>query len=64
VQGIEGVVVEETLGSLLLETRDGEKRVLKKGNSFLFTKNGVVVDGKEFYCRPEQRTKKLFKKLR
>lgn len=62
-QGIEGVIADETLNTLVLDTPKGEKTVLKKGTEFLFVSRGVAVKGEEIACRPEDRTKKLFRKI-
>ncbi len=59
--GLKGKVVNETYNMLVLETSEGEKKVLKSVSKFLFTlPNGkkVVVDGSILVGRPEERLKK------
>lgn len=62
--GLTGIVVDETMKTLVLETFNGRKRVLKEGARFLFYLPGhvkVSVDGKELIGRPEDRLKKRTK---
>jgi ribonuclease P protein subunit POP4 len=55
IKGMTGLIVEETLRSLLLSTKKGEKRVLKRG---LLLKIGeAIVNGDELLRRPEDRIK-------
>ncbi len=55
IKGMAGLIVEETLRSLLLSTKKGEKRVLKRG---LLLKIGeAIVNGDELLRRPEDRIK-------
>jgi len=59
--GLKGKVIDETYNMLVLETSEGEKKVLKSVSKFLFTlPNGrkVVVDGSILVGRPEERLKK------
>ena len=59
--GLKGKVIDETYNMLVLETSEGEKKVLKSVSKFLFTlPNGrkVVVDGSILAGRPEERLKK------
>ena len=59
-EGITGKVVDETLKTLVIETKDGDKIVAKKESVFEFTYGGksVYVDGKMIYGRSEDRLKK------
>lgn len=65
--GLEGTIVDEALNSILLKKKDGsEVRLPKKGMGLL-----VKSSGKEFTIecslaqfRPEDRTKKLYKKIK
>ncbi len=62
--GLKGKVVDETYNMFVLETSEGEKKVLKSVSKFLFTlPNGrkVVVDGSVLVGRPEDRLKKKVK---
>ncbi|MEM1508933.1 MAG: ribonuclease P protein component 1 [Thermofilaceae archaeon] len=62
--GLTGIVVDETMKTLVLETFNGRKRVLKEGTSFLFYLPGCVklsVNGRELIGRPEDRLKKRTK---
>ncbi len=64
---MKGVVVDETLSTLLVRTEDGTtKRIPKKGGVFVFPSlgaNGCEARGDDFLCRPEDRTKKLAAKI-
>ena len=54
-KGMSGMIVEETLRTLLLSTKKGEKRVLKRG---LLLKIGeAFIEGGELLRRPEDRIK-------
>ena len=63
-QGITGLVLDETTNTFLLQTKSGVKRILKKGSTFFFPSADAEVDGMLLICRPEERTKKLFHKLK
>ncbi|MEM5878519.1 MAG: ribonuclease P protein component 1 [Candidatus Aenigmatarchaeota archaeon] len=59
--GLKGLVVDETYGMLMIQTKKGEKKVNKKGTIFIFhLPNGkrVQVDGSLLVSRPEDRIKK------
>ncbi|OYT53453.1 MAG: ribonuclease P [Candidatus Altiarchaeales archaeon ex4484_2] len=59
--GCEGRVVDETLNTVTLKTRYGEKKIPKKDSLFEFTlpsKVEVRVEGSLLLSRPEDRTKK------
>lgn len=60
--GLGGRVVDETAGTFVLDTPDGEKRVPKKGCAFFFPGAGMAVEGKILAMRPEERTKKLLER--
>jgi len=59
--GLLGKVVDETKHTLVIETKKGEKRVLKKNCIFLFEteKGWVEVVGRDIVFRPEERIKKV-----
>ena len=60
--GIEGVVVDETRNTLVIEVGGRRKRVLKLYGVFEFTlPNGkkVYLDGSEILGRPEDRLKRV-----
>jgi ribonuclease P protein subunit POP4 len=62
-RGLTGVVIDETYNTLKIETRKGEKTVIKSNCVFIFTlpdKTKVQVDGKVLVGRPENRIKKKF----
>ncbi|NUN11339.1 ribonuclease P protein subunit [Candidatus Micrarchaeota archaeon] len=63
-QGLEGIVLDETTNSFLIETKKGRKRIPKKGNIFKFPEHGLNVYGSAIIMRPEDRSKKLYKKIR
>lgn len=61
--GIRGSVIDETKNTLLVETQDGEKRVVKKISTFKFKygRKAFVVDGKEIDFRADERIEKSMK---
>lgn len=62
--GLTGIVVDETMKTLVLETPNGRKRILKEGTRILFYLPNcvkVLVDGRELVGRPEDRLKKRTK---
>lgn len=59
--GLEGVVVDETMKTLLLETERGRKVVFKEDVELQLTLpdwTRVLVEGRELVGRPEDRLKK------
>jgi ribonuclease P protein subunit POP4 len=67
IAGMEGVVVDETRNTLVIETGRGEERTLIKGQcvfSFFLpeTKKWVRVEGDVLVARPEDRIKKKLRK--
>ena len=58
--GIQGEVVDETKQSFIIQTKNGEKRVLKKGTSFKLKVNNqaLIIKGDILVARPEDRIKK------
>ncbi|MBI5229160.1 ribonuclease P protein subunit, partial [Candidatus Micrarchaeota archaeon] len=62
-QGIDGLILDETQNTFLLEAKSGRKIVPKTGCTFFFPESGIRVEGKLLICRPEERTKKLGKNL-
>ena len=65
-EGIEGKVVDETKNMIVIEGRNGLKKVSKKGNTFLFNFNNhrVRVSGDLINFRPEDRIKRGLQILR
>ncbi len=63
---LEGRVVDETRNMLVIETKDGERKMAKEQNVFSFylpdSKKWVRIDGKIIVARPEDRIKKKFGK--
>jgi len=56
---IQGLVVDETRNTLVVEIQGAEKRIPKQGSRFRFdVQGGVEVDGEEIRFRPEDRVKK------
>lgn len=65
-EGIEGIVVGETLNTLLVESPNGKKRVPKKNTKFEFELQGgrrVLVNGEDILNRPENRLKRGIHKI-
>ncbi len=62
-KGIEGKVVDETRNTLVLETKIGERRIIKKTSTFKFIadKNIFTVPGRLIECRPYERAEKLMR---
>lgn len=56
VEGMEGTVVDETKHMLIIETREGRKRLAKGQHSFEV--NGRDVPGRSLEGRPEERIKR------
>jgi len=65
-EGVKGMVIDETMKTFLILTSEGsKKRVPKDVCSFIFTlPNGtrVKVDGSLLVARPEDRVKRLIKR--
>ncbi len=61
--GLLGNVVDETKNTLLIETKSGAKRVIKKTSKFRFYagKKSFVVEGIEINFRPDERIEKAMK---
>ncbi len=63
--GISGKIVDETMQTIVLETKSCEKTIPKKETTikfFLPGKKTVIVDGKKIVFRPEDRIKALIGK--
>ncbi len=58
-----GTVVDETKNTLLVKTKDGTKRVIKKISTFKFVadKDKFIVDGEEINFRPHERIERGLK---
>ncbi|NYZ79980.1 ribonuclease P protein subunit [Candidatus Micrarchaeota archaeon] len=59
--GVRGVVIDEALKTLVIETKNGEKIIAKTGAEFKI--NGVIIAGKDIMFRPEDRIKKYWRKF-
>jgi len=57
VPDLEGVVLDETKSTFLVQTRRGTKRVPKKDTRFAFPFG--IVDGNDILCAPDERLKRL-----
>jgi len=65
--GIEGKVIDETRNMFIINTLKGEKKIIKKGNTFeIKLPNGTVVevDGNVLIGKPESRLKTALQKKR
>ncbi len=62
--GLKGRIVDETMKTVLLKTRNGRKKIPKKQSMFRLELCGhrVDVDGNHILSRPEDRIKKTTKK--
>tara|TARA_Y100000310_G_C20617742_1_gene781561 strand:- start:382 stop:642 length:261 start_codon:yes stop_codon:yes gene_type:complete len=58
--GIKGVVVDETRNCLIIDTKEGEKKVLKKGVEIKIKMEGkeIIITGDFLVGKPEERIKK------
>ena len=63
-QSISGVVINESLKTLVIETENNEKMISKMNSIFQFSLpiGQVLVDGSMLYGRPEDRVKKKVKR--
>ncbi len=54
-----GIVIDETKNVIVVQTKNGEKIVPKKEGVFSFSlgEEKIVLDGKKFLFRPEDRVK-------
>lgn len=65
--GIKGKIIDETRNTLVVDTGDDEKRLIKDQVEFklyLPEDKIVLVEGKYIVARPEDRIKKKFNKIR
>jgi ribonuclease P protein subunit POP4 len=62
-EGIKGKVVDETKNLLVIQTKRGEKKILKEQAIFRFELEGklIEVNGRLLVGRPEERLKKKLK---
>ncbi len=63
VQGLNGLIVDETVNTFVIESRGVRKKIPKKTSEFFFPVFNARVKGIDLIGRPEDRTKKLFHKL-
>lgn len=62
-KGIKGKVIDETKNMLIIQTKDGEKKIPKKISRFKFIadKTIFIVNGQEIAFRPYERLEKGLK---
>ena len=65
-EGLEGIVIDETKNTLLLQTERGVRKLVKASSAFRFypyarSKESFVVDGREINFRPHERIEKSMK---
>ena len=62
-KGISGTVIDETKNTLVLETKEGRKSIIKKVSTFIFYsgRDSFTVKGEEINFRPQERTGKAMK---
>ena len=65
-EGMKGKIVDETLNTLVLQTKNGEKRIAKDKVvvEISFPEGTYTFSGKEIKQRPDERLKKLWRKIR
>jgi len=56
-KGIEGIAIDETQKTITLKTKQGNKKMIKKQNTFGIESEGktFLIDGKLLEKRPEER---------
>ncbi|MCK4714085.1 MAG: ribonuclease P protein subunit [Candidatus Aenigmarchaeota archaeon] len=56
----EGMIIDETKNTFLMRTKTGDKRILKKGKTFVLDVDGGIELCGDLICfRPEDRLKKV-----
>ena len=64
---IKGIVIDETLNTLILDTEKGIKKIPKKNTKFKFTipetKKELIVNGNDIINLPENRPKRIVRRL-
>ena len=62
-RGLSGTVIDETKNTIVLDTKDGRKRVVKGISVFRFYsgRKSFVVEGEEINFRPHERIVKAMK---
>lgn len=65
--GIKGIVIDETLNTIILDTEKGVKNIPKKNTKFRFTipetKEKIVVNGNDIINLPENRPKRITRRI-
>jgi len=62
--GLEGEIVDETLNAITILTEKNERKTVpKKGAFAIVTHSGKILELHNAILRPEDRTKKLYKKV-
>ena len=61
-ENIKGKIIDETKSTFTVKTTKGEKKILKKGNTFTFQPDGIEIKGDDIIVRPEDRIKFMVKK--
>ncbi len=66
-KGIKGIVIDETLNTIILDTEKGVKNIPKKNTKFQFiipeTNEKVIVNGNDIINFPENRPKRIARRL-
>lgn len=62
-QGITGTVIDETKNTLVVETKEGRKSIIKRISTFIFYsgRNSFTVKGEEINFRPHERIERSMK---
>lgn len=62
-QGITGTVIDETKNTLVVETIEGKKSIIKRISTFIFYsgRNSFTVKGEEINFRPHERIERSMK---
>jgi ribonuclease P protein subunit POP4 len=65
-EGLQGKIVDESLNTLTLETKQGQKKIQKKAVTLKisFPNKELTIQGEDLLQRPHERLKKLWRKIR
>ena len=65
-QGLHGKIVDETLKTIVIKTKDGEKTIPKEVVviEVLLPNGSIEISGKELLQRPHERLKKMWRKVK
>ncbi|MCL4383234.1 MAG: ribonuclease P protein subunit [Candidatus Marsarchaeota archaeon] len=64
--GLEGIVIDETKNLLIINTKKGIEKIVKKISVFKFTdgKNTFIINGRDINYKPYERIEKCIKLIK